>query len=160
MNYYPSYNQFYGQTIPQGMPKMQPMQPVEQQFPQYSQTQQIYKQPVGLQGKSVDSIEVVKAMDIPLDGSVSYFPITDGTAIVTKQLQQDGSSKTIVYKPVIEEETEESLPKYITVEELDESLKKVDNSSLKDEIKNLKRQLEDLTEDMKDINEKIRKRKD
>lgn len=160
MNYYPSYNQFYGQTIPQGMPKMQPMQPVEQQFPQYSQTQQIYKQPVGLQGKSVDSIEVVKAMDIPLDGSVSYFPIADGTAIVTKQLQQDGSSKTIVYKPVIEEETEESLPKYITVEELDESLKKVDNSSLKDEIKNLKRQLEDLTEDMKDINEKIRKRKD
>lgn len=160
MNYYPSYNQFYGQTIPQGMPKMQPMQPVEQQFPQYSQTQQIYKQPVGLQGKSVDSIEVVKAMDIPLDGSISYFPIADGTAIVTKQLQQDGSSKTIVYKPVIEEETEESLPKYITVEELDESLKKVDNSSLKDEIKNLKRQLEDLTEDMKDINEKIRKRKD
>lgn len=160
MNYYPSYNQFYGQTIPQGMPKMQPMQPVEQQFPQYSQTQQVYKQPVGLQGKSVDSIEVVKAMDIPLDGSVSYFPIADGTAIVTKQLQQDGSSKTIVYKPVIEEETEESLPKYITVEELDESLKKVDNSTLKDEIKNLKRQLEDLTEDMKDINEKIRKRKD
>ena len=160
MNYYPSYNQFYGQTIPQGMPKMQPMQPVEQQFPQYSQTQQIYRQPVGLQGKSVDSIEVVKAMDIPLDGSISYFPIADGTAIVTKQLQQDGSSKTIVYKPVIEEETEESLPKYITVEELDESLKKVDNSSLKDEIKNLKRQLEDLTEDMKDINEKIRKRKD
>ena len=158
MNYYPSYNQFYGQTIPQGMPKTQPMQPVEQQFPQYSQTQQIYRQPVGLQGKSVDSIEVVKAMDIPLDGSISYFPIADGTAIVTKQLQQDGSSKTIVYKPVIEEETEESLPKYITVEELDESLKKVDNSSLKDEIKNLKRQLEDLTEDMKDINEKIRKR--
>lgn len=160
MNYYPSYNQFYGQTIPQGMPKMQPMQPVEQQFPQYSQTQQFYKQPVGLQGKSVDSIEVVKAMDIPLDGSVSYFPIADGTAIVTKQLQQDGSSKTIVYKPVVEEETEESIPKYITVEELDESLKKVDNSSLKDEIKNLKRQLEDLTEDMKDISEKIRKRKD
>jgi hypothetical protein len=157
MNYYPNYNQFYGQTIPQGMPKIQPM---EQQFPQYAQPQPIYKQPVGLQGKSVDSIDVVKAMDIPLDGTISYFPLTDGTAIVTKQLQQDGSSKTMVYKPVVEEEVEKTLPKYITAEELDKNLKKVDNTALKDEIKNIKRQLEDLTDDMKDINEKIRKRKD
>lgn len=159
MNYYPNYNQFYGQTIPQGMPKMQPMQPVEQQYPQYIQPQQIYKSNIGLQGKSVDSIDVVKAMDIPLDFSISYFPLTDGTAIVTKQLQQDGSSKTIIYKP-IEQDTEDKTPKYITVEELDESMKKIDNSSLKDEIKTIKRQLEDLTEDIKDVNEKIRKRKD
>lgn len=41
-----------------------------------------------LQGKSIDNLEVVKAMDIPLDGSISYFPLVDGSAIVTKQLQQ------------------------------------------------------------------------
>lgn len=156
MNFYPNYNQFYGQPMQQVIPKQQPM---EQQYPQYNQPQPAYKQPVGLQGKSVDSIDVVKAMDIPLDGTISYFPLTDGTAIVTKQLQQDGSSKTIVYKP-IEQDTEDKAPKYITVEELDESMKKIDNSSLKDEIKTIKRQLEDLTEDIKDVNEKIRKRKD
>lgn len=156
MNFYPNYNQFYGQPMQQVIPKQQPM---EQQYPQYNQPQPVYKQPVGLQGKSVDSIDVVKAMDIPLDGTISYFPLTDGTAIVTKQLQQDGSSKTIVYKP-IEQDTEDKAPKYITVEELDESMKKIDNSSLKDEIKTIKRQLEDLTEDIKDVNEKIRKRKD
>ncbi|HJG96258.1 MAG TPA: hypothetical protein K8V90_04045, partial [Romboutsia timonensis] len=53
-----------------------------------------------LQGKSIDNLEVVKAMDIPLDGSISYFPLVDGSAIVTKQLQQDGTSKITIYKPI------------------------------------------------------------
>lgn len=68
MNYYQNYNQLYGQPIQPVQPvqpQMQRMQPVEQQYPQYMQTQ--FKQPTGLQGKSVDGIEVVKAMDIPLD---------------------------------------------------------------------------------------------
>ena len=63
--------------------------------------------PTTLLGKSVDNIDVVKATDIPLDGSISYFPLTDGSAIVTKQLQMDGTSKTIIYKPVKEEGKEE-----------------------------------------------------
>ena len=53
---------------------------------------------VGIQGKTIDNIEVVKAIDIPLDGSISYFPLADGSAIVSKQLQQDGTSKIIIYK--------------------------------------------------------------
>ena len=149
-NYYPNYNQFYGQMQ---MPKMQPTQPVQpvqpmQTMEQY-QPQQIYKQ-IGLQGKSVDSIDVVKAMDIPLDGSVSYFPLVDGTAIVTKQLQADGTSKTVVYKPIEDKEIA-NVPKYITKEDLDKEIKKVDNSSIKDDIKTLKRKIEDLSEDLKDI---------
>ena len=126
---------------------------------QYTQPQPIYKQPVGLQGKSVDSIDVVKAMDIPLDGSISYFPLTDGTAIVTKQLQMDGSSKTIVYKPVENEEPKQEI-KYITSEQLDEAIKKVDNRELKDDIKTMKRQIKDLIEDMKEVNENLNNRKD
>lgn len=157
MSFYPNYNQFYGQVpmqpIQAQMPKIQPM---EQSYPQYTQ-QPVYKQ-IGLQGKSVDSIDVVKAMDIPLDGSISYFPIADGTAIVTKQLQQDGSSKTIVYKPVDEKEVGK-LPKYVTVEELNESIKKIDNGNLKDEIKNMKRQIKDIFEDIKEINDDIRKKR-
>lgn len=149
-NYYPNYNQFYGQMQ---MPKMQPTQPVQpvqpmQTMEQY-QPQQIYKQ-IGLQGKSVDSIDVVKAMDIPLDFSISYFPLTDGSAIVTKQLQTDGTSKTVVYKPIEDKEIT-NVPKYITKEDLDKEIKKVDNSSIKDDIKTLKRKIEDLSEDLKDI---------
>lgn len=127
MNYYPNYNQYYGQQIPQ-----QRMQP-ELQYPQY--VPQTVKA-LGLQGKSVDNIEVVKAMDIPLDGTVSYFPLTDGTAIVSKQLQADGTSKTVIYKPVQDEQKDTI--KYITIDELEEVLNEVQD--LKDELKDIKKE--------------------
>lgn len=155
-NYYPNYNQFYNQPMQQQVPKMQPM---EQSYPQYTQPTPMYKQAIGLQGKSVDSVDVVKAMDIPLDGSISYFPLTDGSAIVSKQLLQDGSSQTIIYKP-IEDKEANNMPKYITTSEFDEKIKKFDNSNLKDEIKNIKRQLKDLSEDIRDVNEELKNRKD
>lgn len=162
MNYQPNYmNQMYGMY---GMnSNMQPQtpryQPMEQQYNQYSQPQQMYKQPIGLQGKSVDSLDVVKAMDIPLDGSISYFPLTDGSAIITKQLQADGSSKTVVYKPIDSKEPE-ALPKYITDEQLDEAIKKIDNKDLKEEIKTMKRQIKEISNEIRDLSDDIKERKD
>lgn len=163
MNYQPNYmNQgLYGMY---GMNNnMQPQtpryQPMEQQFNQYAQPQQVYKQPLGLQGKSVDSLDVVKAMDIPLDGSISYFPLTDGSAIITKQLQADGSSKTIIYKPT-ELKDQEQLPKYITNEQLDEAIKRIDNKDLKEEIKTMKRQIKEMSNDIRDLSEDIKERKE
>lgn len=153
------YNQFYGPQFQPQMQRMQP-QPQPQMQPEMQFNQQpMYRQPAGLQGKSVDNVEVVKATDIPLDGSISYFPLTDGSAIVTKQLQQDGTSKTVIYRPSDEKE-EKNLPKYITVDELDKAIKKVDSSDLRDELKTIKRQLKDITEDIKDINEDMKHRKD
>lgn len=97
----------------------------------------------GLQGKSIDNLEVVKAMDIPLDGSISYFPLVDGTAIVTKQLQQDGTSKITVFKPI---EADEAIPqpKYATIEDIDNKINEIkmpDIKGLQEEIKNLKKQI-------------------
>ena len=150
MNFYPGYNNpYYNSPMQPQMPRTGTM---DNQFNQYMQPQNnnpMYKQNLGLQGKSVDSLDVVKAMDIPLDGSISYFPLTDGSAIVTKQLQVDGTSKTIIYKPV--EDSNVKLPKYITSEELDDILKKVDNTPLKEDIKTLKRQLKDLNEDLNEM---------
>lgn len=142
MNYYPNYSsQYYGNN-----------QMRMEQYPQYmQQPQPMYKQNFNLQGKSVDNIDVVRAMDIPLDGTVSYFPLADGTAIVTKQLQQDGTSRTIIYKPVNEQEAQREVPKYVTTMDLETALKKIDNTSLKDEIKALKKQLKDLNEDFKEF---------
>lgn len=101
-----NYNPYYGQqTYTQSR-----YQPIE---PQY-----LTQQPKGLLGKSVDSVDVVKAIDIPLDGSVSYFPLTDGSAIVTKQLQMDGTSKIMVYKPIIEQKEEVKTISYKEFEEL------------------------------------------
>lgn len=84
-----------------------------------------------LNGKQVDSLEVVKAMDIPLDGSISYFPLADGTAIVTKQLGTDGTSRTVIYKPVVEEEKEQ--PKYVTIDEFNKTIKKLEDKFKKKE---------------------------
>ena len=111
------------------------------------QPQQVPPRPIryntGLQGKSIDNLEVVKAMDIPLDGSISYFPLVDGTAIVTKQLQQDGTSKITVFKP-IEADEAVSQPKYATIEDIDNKINEIkipDIKGLQEEIKNLKKQI-------------------
>ena len=95
-----------------------------------------------LQGKSIDNLEVVKAMDIPLDGSISYFPLVDGSAIVTKQLQQDGTSKITIYKPIEAEEA--ATTKYATIEDVEKQIKGIkmpDMKPLQDEIKTLKKQI-------------------
>lgn len=73
-----------------------------------------------LQGKQVDNVEVVKATEIPFDGSVSYFPMFDGSAIFTKQLMQDGTSKINIYKPITFEEVKED--KYVTQSELEKQI--------------------------------------
>lgn len=130
-------------------------QPITQ-MPKVQQTDMFPR----LQGKSVDSIDVVKAMDIPLDGTISYFPLTDGTAIVTKQLQQDGTSKTIIYKPE-EIKAETKVPSYITKDEFEASIKDLkdlkDTDKIENNIKEMKRQIEDIIDDMKKIKEKNRK---
>lgn len=122
-----------------------PMQNQPMQQPTYVQSIMQPTQPIGLLGKIVDSIDVVKSMDIPLDGSTSFFPLADGTAIVSKQLQTDGTSKTTIYKPVTEEQKE--LPKYVTLEEVKKEISNIDLSDLddiKDEIKELKKELKNI----------------
>lgn len=117
-------------------------QPMYQQ-PQQEAFNSVQSRPV-INGKQVESIDVVKAMDIPLDGSISYYPITDGSAIVTKQLQTDGTSKTIIYKPIKENEVK---IEYITKDVLKEEIGKIDLSEiddLKDEIKELRKEVKDL----------------
>lgn len=137
-------------------PQNQRIQPMEQQNQPYTSPLQNPMQNSPLQnrqflnGKSVDSIDVVKAMDIPLDGSVSYFPIADGSAIVTKQLQTDGTSKTIIYRPVNEEKKD--TPVYVTMPELEKTISELDFSDIedvKDELKEVKKELKELKNKIK-----------
>ena len=135
--YQPNNNQMVQQPYMQQYQPIQPITPINNQ--------------IGLLGKVVDSIDVVKSMDIPLDGSVSYFPLADGTAIVCKQLQTDGTSKTTVYKPVTEEQKE--LPKYVTLEEVKKEISNIDFSDLddiKDEIRELKKELKNIKKTKED----------
>ena len=146
-----NYNPYY--TQPQ---RFQPVEPITQ--PINTMNTQPYipsttnNNHIGLLGKSVESIDVVKAMDIPLDGSTSYFPLTDGSAIVTKKIQTDGTSKTIVYKPIEEEST--SQPNYVTMEDVEKKIKELDSTSeiksFKEELKSIKKQLKEIKLDLTD----------
>lgn len=133
--YNPYSNQFFN---PQSQNRYQPM---EMSMTQQNPVQTQINRSNGLSGKLVDSIDVVKAMDISLDGSINYFPLTDNSAIVTKQLQTDGTCKIVVYKPVDNKTTE---VKYATQEDVDKAIKNIDLSDIKDDIKTLKKQVKDL----------------
>ena len=89
-------------------------------YGQQNMQPQMNIQPKNLQGKQVDNIDVVKATEIPFDGSISYFPLTDGTAILTKQLMQDGTSRINVYKPAPIEEVKED--RFVTQSELEKQI--------------------------------------
>ena len=136
-------------------PIYQPMQQnVQQPIQKPQQVEQTYRPQVYLQGKSVDSIDVVKAMDIPLNGTISYFPLTDGSAIVTKQLQQDGTSKTMIYKPVEENKPVEKVD-YVTKQEMEQAIQNIDNSEIENNISYIKKQIQGLMENMKKINDNM-----
>lgn len=154
--YYPNYQYqntqpFTGGNQPTQNNMQQPVQPIQQPI------QQPMQQTIGIQGKSVDSIDVVKAMEIPLDGSVSYFPLTDGSAIVTKQLQIDGTSKTVIYKPVqMPEKVEES--KFILTTDMQKKLEEYDEN--KEQIKVMKEQIENLKIEVEDLLKNVNKNKE
>lgn len=56
-------------------------------------------------GKMVDSIDVVKATDIPMDGNAYYFPKADGTEVYCKQWLQNGTTRILTFKPVFDDNT-------------------------------------------------------
>ena len=123
----------------------QPMinQPTQPQ--PYIPTIQPINNPTSLLGKAVESVDVVKAMDIPFDGSISYFPLTDGSAIITKQLQTDGTSKMVVYKPV--QEDKKDAIQFATLEDIQDAINDLDLSDIqdiRDDIKEIKKQLKEF----------------
>ena len=143
--YNPYMNRFYGQqqaNIPQPM-----------ELPQQAQNvSQMGLNRAFLNGKQVESIDIVKNLEIPLDGSISYFPLVNGTAIATKQLMQDGTSKITIYEP----KTQKDDTKFATIEDIDKRIEKIDFS----EIDDLKDDLEDLKKELKDIKNKLKTKKE
>ena len=129
--YNPYLNRYYGQQQPQ---------PMEMPMQQQNVSQMVLNR---LNGKQVESIDIVKNLEIPLDGSISYFPLVNGSAIATKQLMQDGTSKITIYEP----KTQKEQIKYATIEDIDKKLENLDFSEiddLKDELNDIKRELKEL----------------
>lgn len=99
MNYniqtaYPQYgyNPYFQQ------PRMQQSQ-IEQMQPVNQFQQQM---PRGVNGRVVQSVEMITANDVPMDGSAAFFPMQDMSAILAKSWNADGTIKTVIFKPVNE----------------------------------------------------------
>ena len=102
-NMNPNYFAWQNQYLPQQQnPYLQRMENL-QQFQQALQPQTPVQSQFPALGKMVDSIDAVKATDIPMDGNMYYFPKADGTEIYGKQWLSNGQTQILAFKPVLED---------------------------------------------------------
>lgn len=141
-----NYNPYYNNYQPNrylGVPQNQPTQPM-----QMPMEQQNAQPRASLLGEFVDNLDMVTVSKIPLDGSTVFFPLSDGSAIATKQLQMDGKSKITVYKPI--ELTKENAPQYLTKNDLQDFLGNFDINDFND----MKKELDTLKKQIKEFSKK------
>ena len=94
----------------------------------YPQVQQPRPQMIGLKGRPVSSLDEVRATSVYFDGSISFFPDLANKRIYTKQINLDGTAAISMYelKNLPIEPTAIGLNNnYVTKEEFDETLKKI-----------------------------------
>lgn len=129
MQPYPNPN-YYAQYQPQYQnPYMQRMENL-QQFQQALQQPQIPMQSqIAPMGKMVESVDMVKVADIPMDGNVYYFPKADGTEIYSKQFLQNGQTRILTFKPILDSETDNSTieNEKLKIDALNEVLSNIEN---------------------------------
>lgn len=94
-NYYTQYQQ------PQYNPYLQRMENL-QQF-QQTLNPAPQAQPFTPLGKMVESVDIVKVTDIPMDGNMYYFPKADGSEIYSKQFMPNGQTRILTFKPLLED---------------------------------------------------------
>lgn len=97
-----------------GYPAYQPQPQIPMGYLTPAMQQQIQPQMAMQQnpnGKVVDSIDIVKVTDIPMDGSSYYFPKADGTEVYSKRWLPNGSTEINTYVKVVDKEQQEE-PKF------------------------------------------------
>lgn len=70
-----------------------------QQQPMQMNQQPIPQQVSGINGRIVQAVENINANEVPMDGSMAFFPKQDMSEIYVKGWNADGTINTIVYKP-------------------------------------------------------------
>ena len=64
------------------------------------------QQIVGINGRIVQAIENINANEVPMDGSMAFFPKQDLTEIYAKSWNADGTIRTLTFKPVLNDKTD------------------------------------------------------
>ena len=97
----PTYPNSYQQPI---MNISNPYMDRYNQLQQFQQNLQGGSQNLQMLGKIVESEDIVKATDIPMDGNMYYFPKADGSMIYSKQWLANGTTRLIAFKPILDVE--------------------------------------------------------
>lgn len=99
-NYLPQYGAY--QYNP--MANIQRFQPQEQIQPQVQQP--MPQQIAGINGRIVQTVENINANEVPMDGSMAFFPKQDMSEIYVKGWNADGTIRTLTFKPVLNDKTD------------------------------------------------------
>ena len=68
--------------------------------------QAMSQQIVGINGRIVQAVETINPNEVPMDGSVAFFPKQDLTEIYAKSWNADGTIRTLTFKPVLNDKTD------------------------------------------------------
>lgn len=98
-----SYQQYgnYNTYIQQQRGYQQQEIPVQQYQP--------VQQQIGINGKVIQTVENITANDVPMDGSVAFFPKNDLSEIYAKKWNSDGTICTVLFKPVLNNKSTETV---------------------------------------------------
>ena len=99
-NYFTQYQQQFNPYM-QRMENLQQFQQAIQQPP--VQQQMAMPNQLTPLGKVVESLDIVKVMDIPMDGNMYYFPKADGTEVYSKQFMPNGQTRILTFKPITDD---------------------------------------------------------
>ena len=64
------------------------------------------QQIAGINGRIVQAVETINPNEVPMDGSVAFFPKQDLTEIYAKSWNADGTIRTLTFKPVLNDKTD------------------------------------------------------
>lgn len=70
--------------------------------------QQLTQQPRGIAGRMVGAPSEIVPNEVPMDGSVAFFPTSDGSAIFAKAWNPNGTISTVQYAPLGNDQPEEA----------------------------------------------------
>lgn len=103
---YPQYGGYqspYQQTGQQPVFSYPGYQPAQTWLPQQAPMQQPQQQQstgaVALTGRTVRSAQEATPQEVPMDGTLALFPLSDGTAIIGKRWTPEGTISEVRYVP-------------------------------------------------------------
>lgn len=105
-NYQPVYQ------VPQGYQNTYEQTSVQQnprpQLPYANNSQPNQTHSLLLSGRTVNTVDEIKPNEVPMDGSISLFPLSDYSCIYAKQWGTDGLINTVKYIPDLNQAPKDS----------------------------------------------------